>query len=262
MRLTALRAECAPDAEALRPVTLARLFWIETKLTEFGQRIADKLLPKKHLFLSTREAMRIDEHRLQADEDGDDDATDMVRTETSLTFFVRTRAKLDEMFDSMESGRYMDPELLQLMAATELMPADPVSNTVNVVEIRFELRTGECRWCMMRSDGMKVQRPVFVVTGRADLDQKVWVHFVRRPRIGSLMPPGRLWRMFRDVPGVRIVEWTNTVTREEWAIIRVTREPADGAAEAARGAGVGAGGANPEGRQPAAKRAYVSVDDE
>lgn len=256
MRLSALRAECAPDAEALRPVTLARLFWTEAKLTQFGQRIADKLLPKKHLFLSTREAARIDGHRLQAEaEEEDDDAADMVRTETSWTFFVRTRAKLNELFDSLESGRYIDPELLQLVAATELMPADPVENTVSVVEIRFELRTGECRWCAMRSDGMKVQRPVFVVTGRADLDQKVWVHFVRRPRVGSIVPAGRLWRMFRDVPGVRVVEWTNTVTREEWAIIRVAREPTDGA-------GVGAGGANPEGRQPASKRSHVAVDDE
>ena len=219
MRLAEIRVECAHFAPVMSAAALARLFWAERKLTEFGEHIAETLLPKRHLVRETMAAKRVDPAGVDAE----------VRACQTCVLHVRNREGFERIFDGPGAWSKADPELRVALTAVELMPAE--DGMWCAVEIMFDLLTAECVWAKRETRTEPQGRPVFMgATGREDMDRKVWPSFVRRRDADSMVPPGRAWEiMVNEFAGLKLVTWSDPETMSELWVMVVDQEVGTGA---------------------------------
>lgn len=217
MRLTELRVECAQFAPVLSAAALARLFWAERKLVEFGEHIAETMLPKRHLVRETMAAKRVHPAEARGAE---------VHTRV---LYVMDREGFEQIFDGPGAWSKADPELRVALTAAQLMPAE--DGKCCAVEIMFDLLTGECVWAKREYRAGAQGRPVFTgVTGREDMDRKVWPSFVHRRAADSMVPPGRAWEiMANEFAGLKLVTWSDPETMSKLWVMVVDQEVGTGA---------------------------------
>lgn len=208
-RITDLRAEAARLDERNTTV-LSRLFWGDRLLTNFAQVIGDSMLPKKPVFIALMSVKHLEFGSALS-----------VITDTTHVCYIRSRDDLFMLFDGIVPDNYVDADLLDILTSLTLSSPDD-DGAFYAVELCFNLLTGGCTWrkrCFTGITDEIVARPVFKITGREDIDARVWISFVRARRRDHKTTA---LNIFDSIPNARSVRWENTVTRIEWRIVDTT----------------------------------------
>jgi hypothetical protein len=155
---------------------LARIFLARGMLNAFEAKLREELVPD--MFMSEAE-----EVSGKTDRDGGNTNGQQVVSgvHPKVMFSVSTWQQFFKMFDCANEMD-VDPDLRKLLTIVNLVPKRE-NEITSVVNLSYTIGTGAFTWTRIdRETGEKTESAIFCVTGKEDIDQRVWPEFVNQSR--------------------------------------------------------------------------------